>query len=146
MLDYSNIIKILEDTARNCGTGYIQNVENENWSIVSLQKSCQRNFSNPTIDTPSPIPKKPSLSLNTYRLDSVPPEIFVSLIFKYLSYEDLCNAKLTCKNWSTYVEAFRNLKRKAGKESTLFVHLHVILRKCFLNSFQIMLPFLVPLF
>ena len=102
MLDYTKIIKILEDT-----------VENGNWSIVSLQKSCQRNFSSPTIDTP-PISKKPSLSLNTYRLDSVPPEIFVSLIFKYLSYEDLCNAKLTCKNWSTYVDAFRNTKQIAG--------------------------------
>ena len=135
MLDYTKIIKILEDT-----------VENGNWSIVSLQKSCQRNFSSPTIDTP-PISKKPSLSLiNTYRLDSVPPEIFVSLIFKYLSYEDLCNAKLTCKNWSTYVEAFRNMKRKAGKEFSSFVHFYVILRKFSLNLFQIMLPFLVPLF
>ena len=102
MLDYTKIIKILEDT-----------VENGNWSILSLQKSCQRNFSNPTIDTPH-ISKKPSSSLNTYRLDSVPTEVFVSLIFKYLSYEDLCNAKLTCKSWSTYVDAFRNMKQIAG--------------------------------
>ena len=123
----------------------MKNVENEDWSIVSLQKSFQRNFSNPTVDTP-PNPKKPCLSLNTYRLDSVPPEIFVSLIFKYLSYEDLCNAKLTCKNWSTYVDAFRDVKRKAGKEFSSFVHFYVIQLKFCLNLFQIMLSFIVPLF
>ena len=48
----------------------------------------------------------------------VPPEIFVNSIFKHLSYEDLCNVKLTCKKWSNYVDAFYNLEKIRG----MYIH------------------------
>ena len=49
----------------------------------------------------------------------IPPEVFVSSIFKHLCYEDLCNVKLTCKKWSNCVDAYYNLEKIRG----MYIHI-----------------------